>query len=183
MAKNTVFTGKAWTFGDDINTESIMPTSTTLHYDLVIAHVLEHYDPEFAKQMKPGDFIVAGRNFANSSSRPCGEVLKMIGLAAVLCESCARIFYRNTWNIGVPVLECPELTKKVKKGDQLEVDIASGIIKNLTTGEVLHAEPAIEPLLQRWEVGGMVEWIRAHKEDYPTLKSTVVRTKTTVAGH
>lgn len=166
----TVFTGKAWTFGDNVNTESIMPTGTDLDPALAVGKVLSFYDSEFPKKVQPGDIIVAGRNFGNSSSRPAGQVLKYVGIAAVICESSARIFFRNTWNIGVPVLECPGITAKVKKGDQIEVDIKTGRIKNLETNEVIQAEPAIGLLIERWEAGGMLEWIKARKNQYSTIE-------------
>lgn len=166
----TVIRGTAWTFGDDINSESIKPTGTDLDPKASIPHVLEYYDPEFPKKVKPNDFIVAGRNFGTSSSRPAGVVLKLIGLGAVICESSSRIFYRNTWSIGVPVLQCPGIRAKVNRGDQLEVDIATGRITNLTTGETMMAEPSIPLLLERWKVGGLLNWVKLHKEEYPTLK-------------
>lgn len=168
--KETVLKGKAWVFGDNINAEAIMPTGTDVDPRLAVGHVLEHYNPDFAKKVQKGDFIVAGRNFGHSSSRPAGEVLRMAGVAAVICESSGRIFFRNTWNMGLPVLQSPGVTKKVSMGDALEVDVASGTIKNLTTGEQMQTEPTIPLLLQRWEVGGMIPWIKSHKEDYPGIR-------------
>ncbi|MFP3156057.1 3-isopropylmalate dehydratase small subunit [Lachnospiraceae bacterium ZAX-1] len=166
---NSVVKGKAWTFGDNINTESIMRTGSDWNPKLGVDTCLKYYDPEFPTNAKPGDLIVAGTNFGNSSSRPAGEVLQVMGISVVICESCARIFFRNTWNIGVPVLECPGITKLIKKGDEVEVDIATGKIKNVTTGKTAQADTPIDLLVQRWEVGGMVEWVKLHKESYPGL--------------
>jgi len=164
-----LYRGKAWTFGDNINTESIMASTSDHGAHLPIDECLVYYDPEFPKQMQPGDFIVAGRNFGNSSSRPAALVLRAMKLRAIICEQSAVIFYRNTWNIGVPVLECTGISKMVNKGDQLEVDIEAGIIKNLTTGKNAQAEPPIELLLERWKAGGMMEWIKRHPDLYPTV--------------
>lgn len=165
-----VYRGKAWTFGDNINTESIMASTADHGAHLPIESCLKFYDPEFAEKMSPGDFIVAGLNFGNSSSRPAALVLKAMGVRAVICESSARIFYRNTWNIGVPVLECPGITAMAKKGDELDVDIESGIIKNLSNGKEAQALPPIPLLLERWKSGGMIEWIKKNPELYLTVK-------------
>jgi 3-isopropylmalate/(R)-2-methylmalate dehydratase small subunit len=167
---SNVVKGKAWTFGDNINTESIMPTGTDFDASLAADKVLKFYDPDFAPNVKRGDMIVAGTNFGNSSSRPAGEVLMYIGISVVICESCARIFFRNTWNIGVPILECPGITKLVNKGDQLEVDITTGKIKNLTTGAEAQAEKPIDLLVEKWRAGGLFEWVKAHRKEYSTLE-------------
>ncbi|MDR2163883.1 MAG: 3-isopropylmalate dehydratase small subunit [Clostridiales Family XIII bacterium] len=164
-----VYQGKAFTFGDNVNTESIMASSADHGAHLPIAECLRFYDPNFAKEMSSGDFIVAGKNFGNSSSRPAALVLKAMDLRAIICESSARIFYRNTWNIGVPVLECPGVLSIVERGDELAVDIENGQIKNLTNGKEIQAEAPIPLLLERWEVGGMIEWIKQHPENYPTV--------------
>lgn len=169
MNKSIILKGKAWVFGDNINTESIMPTGTDLDPGLAVGQVLEYYDPEFPKGVQKGDFIVAGKNFGASSSRPAGEVLKLVGVGAVICETASRIFFRNTWNIGVPVLQCAGITEKVKKHDQLEVNIVTGEIVNVNSGEKIQAEPTIPLLLERWEVGGMLNWIKANKKQFPTI--------------
>lgn len=163
------YKGKAWTFGDNINTESIMASTSDHGAHLPISECLVYYDPEFPEKMQPGDFIVAGKNFGNSSSRPAALVLRAMKLRAIICENSAVIFYRNTWNIGVPVLECPGITALVSKGDELEVDIEAGSIKNLTTGATAQAEPPIPLLLERWKAGGMTEWIKKHPEMYTTV--------------
>ena len=166
----TVVKGKAWTFGDNINAESMMRTGSDFDPSLAVDTCLKFYDPDFSKNMQKGDVIVAGANFGNSSSRPAGQVLQYMGISCVLCESSARIFFRNTWNIGVPVLECKGITKIVNKGDDIEVDISTGEIKNLTTGALAQAEEPIGLLVERWQHGGMVGWMKAHREDYPGLR-------------
>lgn len=166
----TIMRGKAWTFGDNINTESIMATGMDFDPAGAAASCLSFYDPEFAGKVQKGDFIVAGLNFANSSSRPAGRVLKYIGISAVICESCARIFFRNTWNIGVPILECPGITEMVNKGDELEVDLDTGKIRNITTGAETQAAKPIELLVDRWRAGGMIKWVQANRDRYDTLE-------------
>ncbi|MCL2878486.1 MAG: 3-isopropylmalate dehydratase [Acidobacteria bacterium] len=166
---DNVVKGKAWVFGDNINTESIMPTGTDFDPSLAAPNTLKFYDPEFAPNVKPGDIVVAGVNFGNSSSRAAGQVFLYIGVSVIVVETAARIFFRNTWNIGVPVLECAGITKLVKKGDTLEVDISTGKIKNLTTGLEAQADKPIDLLVERWKAGGMIEWIKAHRDEYPTL--------------
>jgi len=166
---NNVATGKAWVFGNNINTESIMPTGTDFDPSLAAPKTLKFYDPEFAPNVKPGDIVVAGTNFGNSSSRAAGQVFLYIGVSVLVVESAARIFFRNTWNVGVPVLECPGITKLVSKGDMLEVDISTGKIKNLTNGAEAQADMPIDLLVERWKAGGMIEWIKSHRGEYPTL--------------
>jgi 3-isopropylmalate/(R)-2-methylmalate dehydratase small subunit len=165
----TIVKGKAWTFGDNINAESMMRTGTDWDASLAADTCLKFYDPDFAPNVKKGDVIVAGKNFGNSSSRPAGQVLQYLGVSCVVCESSSRIFFRNTWNIGVPILECKDITKIINKGDDIQVDIPNGIVKNLTTGAEAQADKPVELLIQRWQCGGMVEWIKAHREEYAGL--------------
>ena len=165
----TIVKGKAWTFGDNINAESIMRTGSDFDAALAAETCLKFYDPEFSKNVQKGDVIIAGRNFGNSSSRPAGQVLVYLGVSCIICESCARIFFRNTWNIGLPILECKGITEMVGKGDEIEVDISAGKVKNLTKGTETETEKPIDLLVQRWQHGGMVGWIQAHREDYPGL--------------
>jgi len=122
----TVVKGKAWTFGDNINAESMMCTGSDWDASLAVDTCLKFYDPDFSKNMEKGDIIVAGTNFGNSSSRPAGQVLQYMGVSCVICESSASIFFRNTWNIGVPVLECKGITEIINKGDKVEADISTG---------------------------------------------------------
>ncbi len=163
--------GRSWTFGDHINTESILASKGAAgSKDGAKDHVLEFYDPEFAKKVQPGDFIVTGRNFGASSGRPAGEVLKDKGVGAIICESAGRVFYRNTWNMGLAVLQCPGISSKVEKGDELEVDIEAGTIKILKTGEVLQAEETPWILLDIYHQGGMVGWIKSRRHEYKTIE-------------
>ena len=162
--------GNAWTFGDNINTESILGSGKEENWDSALGGVLAYYDPEFPVKVKQGDFIVAGRNFGASSGRPAGEILKAKGVKAVICESSAMVFYRNTWNMALPVLQCPGILKKVAKGDEIEVDVESGAIKIMKTGEVLQAEETPWILLDIFRQGGMLGWIRSRRQEYKTLE-------------
>lgn len=163
--------GRAWTFGDHVNTESILASGRAIdNWDWAKDQVLATQDPEFPKKVQPGDFIVSGRNFGTSSGRPAGEVLKAKGVRAVLCESAGRVFYRNTWNMGLPVLQCPGIRSRVEKGDELEVDIEAGTIKNLRTGEMMQAEETPWILLDIYRQGGMVGWIKSRRAEYKTLE-------------
>ena len=167
----TTYRGRAWTFGDHINTESILASGRAIdHWDWAKDVVLADHDPEFPKKVQPGDFIVAGRNFGTSSGRPAGEVLKAKGVRAIICESAGRVFYRNTWNMGLAVLQCPEIVSKVEKGDELEVDIEAGTIRILKTGEILQAGETPWILLDIYRQGGMVGWIKSRRHEYNTLE-------------
>ena len=167
---DTTKTGTVWTFGDNINSESIMATGTDFNPALAAKSCLAYYDEEFPTKAKAGDIIVAGRNFGNSSSRPAAKVLKFLGISAILCESAGRIFFRNTWNIGVPVLECPDIVKLFSKGDIAQVDIATGTIQNLTTGATAQAAAPIPLLVERWAAGGMIDWVNSRRDQYDTLE-------------
>ena len=162
--------GKAWTFGDNINTESIMPTGTDHTPSLARDKVLKFYDPDFAPNVQPGDIVVTGTNLGNSSARPACRVFGVIGVPVVICESAARIFYMHSWNYGIACLECPGITKMVSKGDILEVDIMEGKVKNLTTGAELQAEKTADVYLERWKAGGLVGWINSRRSEYDTLE-------------
>lgn len=167
----TAYRGRAWTFGDHINTESILASKGAVdNWGWAKDHVLEYYDPEFPKKMKPGDFIITGRNFGASSGRPAGEVLKDKGVRAIICESAGRVFYRNTWNMGLAVLQCPGIKSKVEKGDELEVDIEAGTVHIIKTGEILQAEETPWILHDIYSKGGMVGWIKSRRHEYKTLE-------------
>ena len=134
-----ILKGKALKFGDDISTDLIQPGRYNyLRSNLpeLAKHVLEDADPTFASRVKKGDFIVAGKNFGLGSSREhAPAILKLAGVSAILAKSVARIFFRNAINVGLPVLICD--TDKINDGDELEIDLASGTIVDLTNGAKL----------------------------------------------
>ncbi|WP_456369320.1 3-isopropylmalate dehydratase small subunit [Geoglobus sp.] len=154
--------GRAWKFGDDISTDHITPGR---YYHLrsnmpeLAKHVMEDADPEFPKKMKPGDFIVAGKNFGMGSSREHAPLaIKIAGVSAVIAKSFARIFYRNAINVGLPVLIAD--TEGIEDGDELEVDLSTGTIKNLTKNTELRARPLPEIMINILNEGGLVEYVR-----------------------
>ena len=131
--------GRAYKFGDNINTDDIYPgkfLSITTDREEMARHCFEAVYPEFLKNAKPGDIIVAGKNFGCGSSREqAATCLKFYGISVVIAESLARIFYRNAINLGLPVLIAPGIKDKVSHGDMLEVDLEHGVIKDETTHE------------------------------------------------
>ncbi|MGC8719125.1 MAG: 3-isopropylmalate dehydratase small subunit [Thermodesulforhabdaceae bacterium] len=157
------FRGRAWLFGDNIDTDAIIPARylNTSNAEELAKHCMEDADPDFVRRMKAGDIIVAGKNFGCGSSREHAPLaIKAAGISCVLAESFARIFYRNAFNMGLPILECPAMNGKIKNGDEIEVDLAQGIIKNHSTGEVFHAEP-IPPFMQELiEAGGLIPYVK-----------------------
>jgi len=156
--------GKAWKFGDNISTDLIAPGRLFhLRSNLpeLAKHVLEDADPEFASKVGCGDFVVAGSNFGLGSSREhAPTIIKLAGVSAVLAESFARIFYRNAINVGLPVIQCD--TSNIEAGDELEVDLAAGTVKNLTKGFTLTFPPLPGIMRTILNDGGLVEHIRKH---------------------
>ena len=129
--------GKVWKFGDNIDTDVIAPTAySKLSIDEMKVHVMDRIRPEFARDMKPGDIVVAGINFGCGSSREQAPLaLKYAGAKCVLAESFARIFFRNAINIGLPVIECRGISAAVETGDELAVDFEAGKIENVSKGK------------------------------------------------
>jgi 3-isopropylmalate/(R)-2-methylmalate dehydratase small subunit len=164
---NGVITGRAFVYGANIDTDQIYPGGYLDLTDpgLVAEHAMERVDPDFVKEVKPGDMIVAGANFGCGSSREHAAVtVKASGIAAVLAESFARIFYRNAVNLGLPLLVCPGISKQVKRGDLLSVDMAAGTVSNLTTGASATAQPLSAYVMAILENGGIKPMIRKENE-------------------
>ena len=156
--------GKAFKFGDNISTDHIAPGRLFhLRSDLqeFSKHVLEDADENFAKNMKKGDFVVAGNNFGLGSSREHAPIaIKASGISCVIASTFARIFYRNAINIGLAILECDEAAKDIKDGDEVEVDFDSGVISNITTGKTYQAQP-FPPFIQNIiKNGGLMNSIK-----------------------
>jgi 3-isopropylmalate/(R)-2-methylmalate dehydratase small subunit len=156
--------GKAFKFGDNISTDLISPGRYFhLRSDLpeLAKHAMEDADPSFTSRIKPGDFVVAGKDFGLGSSREHAPlVIKMSGVSAILAKSAARIFFRNAFNIGLPVLICD--TDKISDGDELEIDLTAGTIKNLSTGAELTFGKIPEVMLKILNEGGLVPYIKKH---------------------
>jgi 3-isopropylmalate/(R)-2-methylmalate dehydratase small subunit len=159
-----VLTGRAFKFGDDISTDHIIPgryAHLRSNLPVLAAHVMEDADPSFAGKVRPGDFIVAGSNFGLGSSREHAPlVIQMAGVSAVLAKSVARIFFRNAINLGLPILLCD--TDKIADGDQLEVDLTKGTIRDLTNGESLTSGRIPQAMLDILNDGGLLPYISKH---------------------
>ena len=155
--------GKTWKFGNDLDTDAIIPARylNTIDPKELAAHCMEDADPEFASRVKPGDIIAAGKNFGCGSSREHAPIaIKAAGIGCVVAHSFARIFYRNAFNMGLPILECPEGVERIQTGDELEIDLDSGVIENRTRKETYRAQP-IPPFMQKLiEAGGLMEYVR-----------------------
>lgn len=156
MAK-TVLEGRAYKFGDNINTDFINPAQyMELPMDQMIQHAMEGADPDFSKNVRPGDIMVAGKNFGSGSSRETAPmVIKGNGIEVVVAEFFARIFYRNSINIGLKVLTCPD-AYKISHGDMLRIDLEAGSIENLTTGETYSCTALPKHILELVEDGGLI---------------------------
>ena len=159
-----MLTGKAFKFGDNISTDHITPGRLAhLRSNLpeLAKHALEDADPTFASRVKEGDFIVAGANFGLGSSREHAPlVIKLAGVRAILAKSVARIFFRNAINLGLPVLICD--TALISDGDELEVDLKAGIVKDITNGNQLTSGKIPEVMLHILEEGGLTPYIQKY---------------------
>ncbi|PTV99106.1 3-isopropylmalate/(R)-2-methylmalate dehydratase small subunit [Halanaerobium saccharolyticum] len=155
--------GKVFKYGDNVDTDVIIPARYLNSSDPenLAAHCMEDIDADFADEVSEGDIIVGGKNFGSGSSREHAPLaIKYAGVSCVVAESFARIFYRNSINIGLPILESPEAVRAAEAGDELEVDIDKGEIKNLRTGESYQAEP-FPPFMQEIiKDGGLIEHVK-----------------------
>ncbi|MBI0583491.1 MAG: 3-isopropylmalate dehydratase small subunit [Methanomassiliicoccus sp.] len=160
----TVMSGKAHTFGDNLNTDYVISGKykfKTLDMNELAKHVMEDIRPGFYDEIEKGDFVVAGENLGAGSSREQAPlVLKAAGIGAVVAKSFARIFYRNCINVGLPVIEVD--TSNIAEGDVLEVDIAGGVVKNVTKGMVLEAKPLPSVMMKILADGGLAEHLKKH---------------------
>ena len=159
-----MLTGRAHKFGDGISTDHIIPGRYAhLRSNLpeLAKHVLEDADVNFAKKVKPGDFVVGGSNFGLGSSREHAPlVITMAGVKAILAKSVARIFFRNAINLGLPVLICD--TDKINEGDELEIDLTAGTVKDKTNGAVLTTGKIPEVMLKILNEGGLIDYVKKH---------------------
>jgi 3-isopropylmalate/(R)-2-methylmalate dehydratase small subunit len=159
-----VLKGKVHKFGDNISTDLIAPGRFFhLRNNLpeLAKHTLEDADPEFIKKVRSGNFIVAGKNFGLGSSREhAPAIIKLCGVSAILAKSFARIFFRNAINVGLPVLECE--TGKIAQGDELEIDLTKGTIRNKKRRLEIKFRPIPQVMLNILHDGGLVEHIRKH---------------------
>ncbi len=156
--------GKVWKFGDDVDTDSIMPGAYSgLSYEEAAEHVMDGISPGFSKKLQRGDIVVAGRNFGAGSSRESAPYgLTYAGVAAVIATSFGRIFFRNAINIGLPVLVCAD-AESIRQGDSIEVDVFSGVIRDLTQGVEYRTSPLPKHLLELLTAGGLVPYLEQRK--------------------
>jgi len=159
-----VLKGRAFKFGDGISTDHIIPgryASLRSNLPELAKHVLEDADPTFASRVKPGDFVVGGQNFGLGSSREHAPlVIRMAGVSAILAKTVARIFFRNAINLGLPVLICD--TDKINDGDELEIDLAAGTVKDITNGQVLTFGKIPDVMLKILDEGGLIPYIKKY---------------------
>ena len=158
--------GKAWKFGNNIDTDLIIPArylNTSDPKELAF-HAMEDADPNWVNKMSKGDFIIGGENFGCGSSREHAPVaLKAAGVSAVIAKSFARIFYRNAINIGLPILESQEAAREIKQGDQIEVDLAKGRIKNLSSKIIYTAQPFPKFMQKIIKAGGLINHLKKNR--------------------
>jgi 3-isopropylmalate/(R)-2-methylmalate dehydratase small subunit len=155
--------GRVHKYGADVNTDVIIPARYLVTTDPqeLAQHCMEDEDPEFVRRVRPGDIIVADTNFGCGSSREHAPIaIKAAGVSCVIAKSFARIFYRNAINLALPVLECEEAVDGSESGDELEVDLESGAIRNLTRGTAFQAKPFPDFMLELLQAGGLVEYTR-----------------------
>lgn len=151
--------GRAFVFGDNIDTDLLAPGPYMRKpLDVLASHCLEAIDPGFASEVRPGDIVVGGKSFGIGSSREQAvQALAHLGVAAIVARSFARIFYRNTLNLGVPALICPDL--EIERGQQIEVRPVEGLVINLDTGREYHCEPIPPQLMEIVSAGGLMAWL------------------------
>jgi 3-isopropylmalate/(R)-2-methylmalate dehydratase small subunit len=155
--------GKAYKYGDNVDTDVIIPARYLNIADPkeLATHAMEDIDRDFARTVKKGDVIVAGRNFGSGSSREHAPlVLRESGVSAVIAPTFARIFYRNAFNIGLPILESAEAAERIDAGDEVKVDFKTGRITNKTKGETYQAEPFPEFMTELIKKGGLVNYVK-----------------------
>jgi 3-isopropylmalate/(R)-2-methylmalate dehydratase small subunit len=158
--------GKVWKYGDSVNTDVIFPgkyTYSILDPDEMAKHALEDLDPEFAHKVKPGDIVVAGKNFGCGSSREqAATCLKHAGVQAVIAKSFARIFFRNAINQGLTVVQCSEAVDNIQGEEKISIDFAAGVIESQKG--VFNFTPLPESVLQILDAGGLIPYIKKKME-------------------
>jgi len=158
-----IIKGRTWKFGDNIDTDAIIPARylNTSDPKELAKHVMEDADKEFPAKVKSGDIIIAGANFGCGSSREHAPIaIKAAGIQTVIARSFARIFYRNAFNIGLPIFESEGASEKTREGDEIEIDADKGIIKNITKGEQYPSKPIPSFMQELISAGGLIEWTK-----------------------
>jgi 3-isopropylmalate/(R)-2-methylmalate dehydratase small subunit len=160
-----ILKGKVWKFGDDVDTDIILPGRylvLTGEKELA-ACVMEGHDPDFSGKVKEGDIIVAGKNFGCGSSREHAPIaIKGVGISAVVAESFARIFYRNSINIGLLLIEAKGISKNIEEGDEIEINMDEGVLKDLNNSKEFEITPLPEFMLGIMNEGGLISYLKNH---------------------
>lgn len=159
--------GRVFKYGDNVDTDVIIPARylNVSSGEELAKYCMIDIDEDFAKEVQPGDIIVAGKNFGCGSSREHAPLaIKCAGVGCVIAPSFARIFYRNSINIGMPIMECPEAAEDIKAGDRVSVDFSTGMITNITTGKTYQAEPFPEFMQKIIDKGGLVKYVSSQFE-------------------
>lgn len=155
--------GKAWKFGHDVDTDVIIPARylNRSEPEFLATHCMEDADPSFAQNVQEGDIIVGGKNFGCGSSREHAPIaIKAANVKVVIAESYGRIFYRNSLNIGMPILECSEAVAGIEAGDEVDVDLSTGVIKNLTKGTTFQATTFPAFMQKLIKAGGLIPYVK-----------------------
>jgi len=155
--------GKAIKYGDNVDTDVIIPARylNTSDPAELSKHCMEDLDADFVKKVRPGDIMVAGKNFGCGSSREHAPIaIKASGISCVIAETFARIFYRNSINIGLPILECPEAAKDISNGDEVTVDLGTGTITNLSKGRTYNSMPFPDFIKEIIESDGLIGYVK-----------------------
>lgn len=158
MTVNLRARGRCWKFGDNVPTDQIVRSDRAIaSLDVMREHVLENLNPAFARDVRPGDILVAGKHFGQSSGRAVApKALQATGIGAIVVEYAARLFYRNCFEIGLPLLECPGISDAVEDGDTISVALDSGVVRNERSGQVLIGR-SIDPfLMDMLSAGGII---------------------------
>lgn len=158
MTVNLRARGRCWKFGDNIPTDQIVRSDRAIaSLDVMRQHVLENLNPAFAREVRPGDILVAGKHFGQSSGRAVApKALQATGIGAIVVEYAARLFYRNCFEIGLPLLECPGISDAVEDGDTISVGLDSGVVRNEKSGHVLIGRPIDPFLMDMLSAGGII---------------------------
>ena len=169
-----VIRGRVWKFGDSIETDAINPYYRYPTMEELKQHTMEVYRPEFPREVKPGDIMVAGRNFGCGSSRP-GLVLREVGVAAIVAESVARLFLRNSISRAIPIFVAPGVTGIVQDGETLEVDYPKGVVRNVASGATVAMRKFPPMIEQIFECGGLPQFAYERYQREAALAASPLR--------
>ncbi len=161
-----VLEGKVWRYGDNIDTDVIIPARYLNTFDPkeLAKHCMVDIDKDFAQKVRPGDIMVGGKNFGCGSSREHAPVaIKACGVPVIIAASFARIFYRNGINVGLPLMEIGENVDRILAGDKLSVDLSSGKIRDITTGETFQATPLPGFIQDIAKAGGLIQYVKEYR--------------------